>query len=955
MSSRPCKFFAQGRCTYGDRCKFSHSSTSTVPRHQAPNATQPSRPEPNRPRLKRGEKPCRAWSDGECPKGDKCFFAHDPQVREERLRREQAEARRQQIELERQAIQQEASRRARLEQEAFQRARQAQLDAHRAETVRREAAHTIQQIVLDTSLVTYAAGVAILDVITGFDSCRIRIKGLPTDATTEEILALFTQQGVERRRLFMVGQRPVDGRLEATLITTAEEGSVIAIGLEDIEFGQERLHFEVSENANGMGTSAPKDCDTLSLMWRAPSSAVIATFATEEIARAKVQSLNRQLCGNRRVRVEMNQPPPGHVRMFLDVQRSVKITGLPLDISYDVVAEFAGCESLRFLKPIFYDAVDGLRQVEQQARDFAGRDLISLDAPSPHGDIEGNITVKCRFTSWEAAKRTEELFTGKQLVCLGNRFIRSRLPNPHQYILSIPAQQYKSQRRLWDSLVDPDAPNKKLVSIRIFSAPNNGRVQIRVVGEDKQAVGSLKVRVENLAGGEALPRDLWHRSLKCAAGTQFLNSLFNTAGAYARADWKMCVVKLFGDPAAIERAREIVKGEVERLNAFEFSVYLKKESVRFFVHSGITALKDALGEENATLMISRGSSKILVRGGEDARQIVDRLVAESLEEMPKRNTDTANCPVCYDEISLPVLLGCDHTYCMRCLQHYISAADSFPLNCLGNDATCDVPIPLPTIQRFLPPAQFQQLLETAYLRYVEQHTDQFKYCKTPDCTQVYRRQAARTTVTCPSCFRRVCPACDEEAHEGMTCEEQRLHNNPGEQERLNDLWAAQNGVKRCPACSVMIQRTEGCNHMACRCGAHLCWLCVRQFENGPETYEHLRNVHGGAFDVPAEVAPPPVLNFRWHDPEMGFVRPAVNERGEAERRARELQARAVAREADPQLALLRENRAQREADREERERRRQQFAENERLLQERQRLDEEARRTRENRGFCILM
>ncbi|KAF7294699.1 RBR-type E3 ubiquitin transferase [Mycena indigotica] len=957
----PCKLFLRGHCRFGDRCKYSHNEETNT-----------------QPRLKRGERPCFAWRDGDCPKGDKCFFAHDPQIREERLRQEQARQ-----EADRRAEQ--ARQRLEAEREAAQRAREVRQQIQRRETARQEAAHTIQRIVLGSSLVTYAAGIAIHDIICGSESCRIRIRQLPLDARSDEILALFTQQGIDRKRLFIVGQKPVDGHLEATLVTTAEEGGAVAIGLEGIDFRQEHLQFDVSETANGMGISATKDSDTLTVACWAPSNAVIATFPSQEIARAKVHSLNRQVCGGRRVKVEMNQLTPGYRgSMFGDVQCSIKITGLPLVLSHETLVQFVGSDQLRYLKPISYDPVHGFGLLQQHIRTVAARDLISMDATQLEGDVDGNIIVKFRFSSWEAAKRVDEELSGKKFTYLGNRILRTRLPTPHQYILSITTQQYNAQRHQWDALAGSDVSSKQAASVVI---QNGVRVRIRVVGGDKQAVGSLKVRVESLAGGEALPRELWHRSLRWGSGTQFLNSVFRATGAYARADWKACVVKVFGETAARERAREMVKAEIDRLNASECSILLKQKSIRFFVDRGLAALKEALGEDNATLVIV-GGAKIVVRGGDNARQIVDRLIAESLEETTTRNVDGVLCPICYDEISHPVSLGCDHTYCMNCLSHYISsAADTFPLTCLANDATCNTPIPLPTIERFLSPALLQQLFETAYIRYIEQHPNEFKYCKTPDCTQVYRRQTTPATVTCPSCFLKVCRACDEEGHEGMSCDEWKLQGDPGEQERRNQEWAAENGVKRCPVCSVWIEKTEGCNHMTCKCGAHLCWLCVRQFPEG-EIYNHLNSAHGGAFDVPAALRPQPQL--------AAIPRPVENQREMVEQRAREAAraanrlpqnnpgpfARAAPRvqypygygPVDPavaarQHARLREDQAEREAAQLEQEERQRRIAMQERIaIQERwhqqieeqrrrrqQAMAEEAARREQNRNWCIVM
>jgi hypothetical protein len=34
-------------------------------------------------------------------------------------------------------------------------------------------------------------------------------------------------------------------------------------------------------------------------------------------------------------------------------------------------------------------------------------------------------------------------------------------------------------------------------------------------------------------------------------------------------------------------------------------------------------------------------------------------------------------------------------------------------------------------------------------------------------------------------------------------------------------------VKVCPKCSVMVDKTGGCNLIRCQCGARWCWVCNR--------------------------------------------------------------------------------------------------------------------------------
>ncbi|EGO28085.1 hypothetical protein SERLADRAFT_462576 [Serpula lacrymans var. lacrymans S7.9] len=196
---------------------------------------------------------------------------------------------------------------------------------------------------------------------------------------------------------------------------------------------------------------------------------------------------------------------------------------------------------------------------------------------------------------------------------------------------------------------------------------------------------------------------------------------------------------------------------------------------------------------------------------------------------------------------------------MRHLLASVADSNQFPLTCLGDESQCGVPIPIPTIQRFLPPASFSRLLEVSFDSHVARHPLEFKYCRTPDCTQIYRSACSgeAAAMQCPSCFSSVCAACHDDAHEGMSCEEFKIHRNPAEQERLNDEWISQqNGrVKKCPQCDVLIEKLEGCNHMECRCGAHVCWRCLGVFD--PDTiYQHMHSAHGGIHGE--DVVPEPV-------------------------------------------------------------------------------------------------
>ncbi|GLB33452.1 hypothetical protein LshimejAT787_0103360 [Lyophyllum shimeji] len=187
------------------------------------------------------------------------------------------------------------------------------------------------------------------------------------------------------------------------------------------------------------------------------------------------------------------------------------------------------------------------------------------------------------------------------------------------------------------------------------------------------------------------------------------------------------------------------------------------------------------------------------------------------------------CPICYDVVSQPVQLSCKHVYCTDCIRHYLTTAAEtkvFPLACMGNKTTCNVPIPIPVIQRFLTPQQYEHLVDVAFTAHLNRNTRDFGYCPTPDCPEIYRADT-KIMMDCPSCAKLLCTSCNE-GHTGMSCAKWKA-GKAVEEARLNNLWATTHGAKRCPSCFIWIQKISGCDHMSCRCGGQMCWTCGKKY------------------------------------------------------------------------------------------------------------------------------
>ncbi|KAG6886512.1 hypothetical protein C0995_007299 [Termitomyces sp. Mi166 len=818
-NDRICKDFSRlGKCQYGEKCKFLHEpvqvpvSVLTSVKAQTPSLNNArkhggpydlegeKRPQsesqnPSSSNVKKAfaSQPCHDWMNGKCKFGDRCQYLHegaspghaikdkvahtkktnhssnDRQTRlaEAATRKRDADAKvrlAKEAEKEKRRLATEEAARAR-EAERLQAEREAtqrQKARAKEETLRfeKEAAVTSQHVVLGSTLVTFAAGLEVKSLVSGFESCRLTIRNIPSDAKPQEITDLFTQQGMSQHDVHILSiGRTDDGHLEARVLTSAAQGGVCAAGLDGIQFRDETLEFEVGDivSPSAMGESNNRRADTLTITWFAPSATMIATYPSMDIARQKQKLLNGKIVGGRRIKAEMNRPPLGAALRYYN-PNSVKIMGIPMDIPVFDISDMAGTLSVQAIKSNIYDLQELLRDLRQHLFSLPGIRITSFDRDIDK-DFKGTVTIKVRFENWEDANTARASLEGKRLRSDYPTF-RLHLPPPLHFTSTIPIQQYQAQQRLWDSLASTSSDKGPWVYINC--PPAREVTTIRLSGDDKKLVGALKVRVETLVAGEKLDATYWHRSFLRPQGREFLARVFSSTKVYVRGDFKTRSLKIYGEGKAKERARQMIEDEVTRLELQEWTVFLKRQSVGYFVRKGLAALKEMLGEDAVSLDLASSPCKLTIRGGEEARHALSNLMDQSLNDLDLGSFDPANdmCPICYDGVSNPLVLGCKHVYCTPCIRHYITSASEakiFPLTCMGNEAKCKVPISIPVIQRFLSPQQFEDLINVAFSTYLDQHPREFRYCTTPDCTQIYRANT-KALLKCPSCFAEESPA-----------------------------------------------------------------------------------------------------------------------------------------------------------------------------------------------------
>ncbi|KAK0503497.1 hypothetical protein EDD18DRAFT_1327772 [Armillaria luteobubalina] len=623
--------------------------------------------------------------------------------REEEQRRQEEEARQRQEEAQRRR---EEERRRREEKRRRQEEEQRRVDQQLRAA---DAQVTLQRVVLAGSIVTFSSGLSIENTITGFESCKVCVKNLPYDAREQEIVALFTQQGLDISEFHVISVKDTPGRhrkKEADIVTNAAVAQSLAVGLEGLEFRDERLEFEVGMfNVPGaMGALTPRDENTLTISCRAPSIRYVAEYPGMEICRTKVRELDGRICAGRRVKVEMNQLPPGRVVPSFR-PNTIKISNLPDGVPPAIVTDFTQSHSIRPLKPHSFDVDSAVRSLQLHIHRIEGIEMQSFDTTSRGDNEAGVLSIRARFKAWDDAKKVHDTLLDRRFSFICNSMFWLRIPPQALYTITIPSGQYRAQETLWSEL-QGNIKDRKACNI-IIRELNGGNHRVQVSGTVKAALGALKVRVESLAAGEKIDR--WHDHL--AYPQAQLVQQIAEAGAFLRSDSRKRTLKLYGEPKAVEKAKIIVMEELERLASLDFTVTLRRPSVGYFARTGLAAMREVFGEDNVALDI--------------------------------RSAVITSCQ-CERRTWIPYMSGC--------LRHFLtSAAETriFPLVCMGNESTCGTPISIPVIQKFLPPTAFNHLLETVFTTHVDKHPQEFRYCKTPDCTQIYRRSEVVSVLRCP--------------------------------------------------------------------------------------------------------------------------------------------------------------------------------------------------------------
>jgi len=574
------------------------------------------------------------------------------------------------------------------------------------------------------------------------------------------------------------------------------------------------------------------------LDWDAPTRTVYMGYASEDKANEAVSMSRRRPYQNfwTTAQIHIGIPAVGLV--------TVKFDNLPFDVTEEGMEVFGPHQGMVTARPNYKDCTleESISGIHRLLSQYKGK-IHDVDIrPPPYR--EGKLRAWAYFNTATDAKQAAENLHGRKPMFMGFTKVSAR----HIKTLNFSLAQHKFAKVESGIRAFADDIFQQGGGYSLTIVPKNAYFALRLCGEDMKTLSRLKAELERTINGETLTEGgnvAWDDFFGGPAGSSYLCDIEKEhPGVKIEKDIGRRVLRLYGPMAARAEIRDKILSRIRSLCSQKVHIIPFDGRLGIaLLEGGFRDLQAKLGEDNA--MLDLWSRVMRIQGDMKAYNLAMNLLnkVRVSQKFVERIIPGRECPVCFEDPVLPVRLPCGHSWCKACLQRYLQASIEhkfFPLTCLGKEAKCTERIPLFTIREMLDAAEMQAITNAAFTHHIQSHSNEFHFCPTADCDQVYRTTSSGVFIQCPSCLVRICPNCHADAHDGLTCTEFKHGDD------LFRDWAAKNSVKRCPGCKIAIEKDEGCNHMVCTmCKTHICWVCMKTFPNGDGIYGHMRIEHGG--------------------------------------------------------------------------------------------------------------
>ena len=377
---------------------------------------------------------------------------------------------------------------------------------------------------------------------------------------------------------------------------------------------------------------------------------------------------------------------------------------------------------------------------------------------------------------------------------------------------------------------------------------------LHIISNTAQEVGRAKVAVEKILNGHTARGGggiIWNELFLKPKGIAYLSDLGKRHKVFIYRNARKCTLSLYGTDENKAIVESTLVKALEDLAVSTFKIVLDNKVSTAAHQAGYQKIVSKLGKTAARLNVTASPRTITIHGSAQDADWAKAILQKEAHQRTSTRTNVEEdltCAVCWCDITEMYTTPCSHAYDKECFANQcLSAGDNeIPIRCLGSSGKCQAIISFAELEDSLTRDQLDKLLENSFTQHVRTHPGEYQYCPTADCDQVYEVSNDGKIFTCSTCLTLICTKCGFISHEGLTCDQNKSA-------MLGDdafaEWKKKNDARDCPKCGCTIQKLEGCNHMECKaCKAHICWVCMKVFNKGPETYGHLQAEHGSIYD-----------------------------------------------------------------------------------------------------------
>ncbi|KAF6152141.1 hypothetical protein GIB67_031463 [Kingdonia uniflora] len=394
----------------------------------------------------------------------------------------------------------------------------------------------------------------------------------------------------------------------------------------------------------------------------------------------------------------------------------------------------------------------------------------------------------------------------------------------------------------------------------------NGSYRVKLSSNATRTVAQLRMPLEELMKGKTVihanltPGVL--QLLFSRDGSSMLKSLQRETGTFVFYDRQNMNIRIFGPKEKLGEAEsslvqtlltlhENMQHKIN-LRGRDLPHNLMKSMVENFGPE-LNGLKKRVPEAEFSLITRR--HVLLVQGNKNSKQRAEEIIYEiarslahssGMAEFPEAET---TCSICLCEVEDNFQLeACSHEFCRACLieqfESVMKNRDGFPVCCAHEG--CRTPILLTDLKSLIPVGKLEDLFRASLGAFVASSGGAYRFCPSPDCPAVYRVASPGMSelFLCEACYVETCTGCHLEYHPDFSCKEyKKFKDDPDWSIKLWKKGQKIEVVKNCPVCNSTIEKIDGCNHILCPCGKHICWECSETFDSSDDCYNHLRSVH----------------------------------------------------------------------------------------------------------------